>query len=100
VKQSSGILLTAKDLKTGGVGKTGSIGAICYQNATNLCNQWAMGRPWGSGPEFLPFEMSGGLFSEFIGPWRGRGFRRRRSVPGNGAEFGFDSPAVITPMVF
>ena len=34
--RSRGILLTAKDLKTGGVGKTGPIGAICHKNATNF----------------------------------------------------------------
>jgi hypothetical protein len=29
-------LLTAKDLQAGRVGKTGKIGAICYQNATKI----------------------------------------------------------------
>jgi hypothetical protein len=28
--------LTAKDLKTGRVGKTGTIGAVCYQFATKI----------------------------------------------------------------
>jgi hypothetical protein len=28
--------LTAKDLRAGTVGKTGKIGAICYQNATKI----------------------------------------------------------------
>ena len=39
-------MLTAKGLETGKVGKTGKIGAICYQIATNSSNQpgqWANG---------------------------------------------------------
>jgi len=35
-KQKNRRSLTVKDLKTGRVGRTGAIGGICYQFATNL----------------------------------------------------------------
>ena len=35
-KYHGGLLLTAKGLRTGIVGKNGKTGAICYQNATKF----------------------------------------------------------------
>jgi hypothetical protein len=41
-----GVLLTAKDLKAGGVGKTGTIGAICHKNAANFFKHNKPSGPW------------------------------------------------------
>ena len=38
--------MTAKDLKTGGVGKTGLIGAICHKNAANVFKHNKPSGPW------------------------------------------------------
>jgi len=58
--------LTAKDLETEKVGKTGILGAICYQIATNfliLQPSGPMGWPCGISPAFLLIEQKDGLCS-------------------------------------
>ncbi len=43
-------VLTAKDLLAGTVGKTGKIGAICYQNATKIASGLTGADLWGISP--------------------------------------------------
>ena len=48
-----GVLLTAKDLRVGSVGKNGPIGAQCYQFATKILTEQGRAVPWGSSPIFF-----------------------------------------------
>jgi len=52
-------ILTAKDLRAGIVGKTGKIGAICYQIATKIREWVPRADRWGISPHFFvsPLDM-------------------------------------------